>query len=147
MISPPLEAPRSIFLWKRVASRRVASNGCRAKEEDVEDKQHQGQQQRSDQDQLALRVAKIHSPPQAVALWDKHSRIVGIVVKDASRPVPIIIAENGGSRPAISTCTRFCPGTLRMPEQDEDEGNQESAHQREKEPHVHRYSSFKAERH
>jgi hypothetical protein len=92
-------------------------------------------------------VAKIHGPPQAEALRDKYSRIVGIVVKEASIPVPIIIAENGVGAPAISGCARFCPGTLRMPEQDEDEDNQESTHQREKEPHVHRWSSFKGERH
>src|SRR3989442_15957811 len=98
MVAIPLEAPRSIFLWKRVTSRRVASNGCCARDEDGEDSQHQGQQQHSDQDQLALRVAEIHGPPETVALWDKHSRIVGIVVKEASIPVPIIITENDGSR-------------------------------------------------
>ena len=69
------------FLWPRVASRRVASNGCRAKEEDVEDKQHQGQQQDANQEEFAPRVAEIHGPPQAEALRDKHSRIVGIVVQ------------------------------------------------------------------
>src|ERR1700674_232513 len=46
-------------LWPRVASRRVASNGCRAKEEDVEDKQHQGQQQHSNQDQLGRGWASV----------------------------------------------------------------------------------------
>jgi len=73
----------------------MASNGCRARDEDGEESQHQGQQQYSDQEQLALRVAEIHGPPKAKALWDKHRRIVGIVVKEVSRPVPIIIAENG----------------------------------------------------
>jgi hypothetical protein len=130
-----------------MASRRVDA----PREEDPEDSHHQGwqqhQQQHSDQDQLGLRVAKIQGPPQAEALWDKHSRIVGIVVKDASIPVPIIIAENGVGPLTISGCARFCPGTLRMPEEDEDSGNQQSTHQQEKEPHVHRYSSFKEGRH
>jgi len=129
-----------------MASRRVDA----PREEDPEDNHHQGgqqhQHQHSDQDQLGLRVAKIHGPPQAEALRDKHRRIVGIVVKDASIPVPIIIAENVVGALTISACARFCPGTLRMPEQDEDEDHQESTHQREKEPHVHRCSSFKAGR-
>jgi len=124
----------------------VTSNGCRAKEEDVEDKQHQGQQQRCNQEEFAPRVAEIHGPPEAVALRDKHSRIVGIVVKEACRPVPIIIAENGAGELTISGCARFCPGTLRMPEQDEDDGKQQSTHQQEKEPNVHGCSSFKARR-
>jgi hypothetical protein len=147
MVSIPLEAPRPIFLWKRVTSRRVASNGCRARDEDGEDKQHRGQQQYSNQDQLGLRVAKIHGPPEAEALWDKHSRIVGIVVKEASIPLPIIIAENGVSALTISGCARFCPGTLRMPEQDEDNGNQHpTAHQESGPRHVHKCFSFNAGR-
>jgi hypothetical protein len=127
----------------------VASNGCRARDEDCEDRQetqHKDNHQHSNQDQLGLRVAKIQGPPQAEALWDKQIRIVGIVVKDACRPVPVIIAENGVGAPAISGCARFCPGTLRMPEQGEDEDNQESTDQQDKEPRVHRYSSFKAGR-
>jgi len=118
----------------------MASNGCRAGDEDGEDKQHRGQQQHSDQDQLGLRVAEIQGPSEAEAFWDKHRRIVGIVVKDASIPVPIIIAENGVGALTISGGARFCPGTLRMPEQDEDSGNQQSTHQQEKEPHIHRCS-------
>ena len=98
--------------------------GCRAKEEDVEEKQHQGQQQRSDQEEFAPEVAEIYGPPKSVALWDKHRRIVGIVVKEAAIPVPIIIAENGIGAPTIDRCASFCPGTLRMPDQDEDDGNQ-----------------------
>jgi len=92
-------------------------------------------------------MAKIQGPSEIVALFDKQSRIVGIAVKDTSRPVPIIIAEHGGSRLTISGCVRFSLGTLRMPEQDEDEGNQESPDEQENEPrHAHRCSSFKAER-
>jgi len=113
------------------------------REEDPEERQHQGQQQRSDQDQLAHRVAKIHGPSQAVALWDKRIRIVGIVVQEVSIPVPIIIAENGTSALTISGCASFCPGTLSRQEQDEDESNQESTDQQEKELRVHRCSSFK----
>jgi hypothetical protein len=125
----------------------VASHGCRARDEDREETQHKDPHQHSNQDQLGLRVAKIQGPPEAEALRDKKSRIVGIVVKEACRPVPIIIAENGVSAPAISGCARFCPGTLRMPEQGEDEDNQESTDQQDKEPRVHRCSSFKGERH
>jgi hypothetical protein len=142
--------PLGPFLWQRVASRRVASNGCRARDEGDEDRQetrHKDHHQHSNQDQLGLRVAKIQGPPDAEALWDKQSRIVGIVVKDTCIPVLIIIAENGVGVPAISGCARFCPGTLRMPEQGEDEGDQQSTHQREKEPYVHRCSTFKGERH
>jgi hypothetical protein len=127
----------------------VASNGCRARDEDGEDReetQHKDHHQHSNQDQLGLRVAKIQGPPEAEALWDKQSRIVGIVVKDACRPVPVIITENGVGVPAIGGCARFCPGTLRMPEQGEDEDNQESTEQQDKEPRVHRCFSFKAGR-
>ena len=132
---------------KRMASRRVDA----PREEDPEDNHHQGgqqhQHQHSDQDQLGLRVAKIHGPPQAEALRDKHRRIVGIVVKEACIPVPIIIAENGVGALTISGCARFCPGTLRMPEQYEDDGNQHSTHQQENGPgQVHRCSSFNARR-
>jgi hypothetical protein len=62
MVSIPLEVPRSIFLWKRVTSRRVASIRWRAMEEGPKDSYHQGQQQHSYQEQLALRVAEIHGP-------------------------------------------------------------------------------------
>jgi hypothetical protein len=130
-----------------MASRRVDA----PREEDPEESHHQGrqqyQQQQSDQDQLGLRVAKIHGPPKAEALRDKYSRIVGIVVKDASIPVPIVIAENGVGAPVISGCARFCPGTLRMPEQDEDDDNQYPADHEESGPrHVHKCHSFKAKR-
>jgi hypothetical protein len=111
---------------------------CHTRGEDSKESYHQGQQQYSDQEQLALRVAEIHGPPQTEAFWDKHCRIVGIVVKDASIPVPIIIAENGVSTPAISECARLCLGTLRVPEQGKDEDNQQSTHQQEQEPHVHK---------
>jgi len=40
-------------------------------------------------------MAEIHGPAEAVAFGHKHIGIVGIVVKDASIPVPIIIAEDG----------------------------------------------------
>ena len=102
--------------------------------------QYQHQYQYGDDEPFTLRVAEIQGPPEAEALRDKQRRIVGIIVKDACRPVPIIIAENGRSRLTISGCARFCPGTLRMPEQGEDEDNQESTHQLEKEPQVHRCS-------
>src|SRR5579863_8524032 len=134
------------FLWLRMACKRMASNGCRARNEDVEDKQHQGQQQRSDQEEFTPRIAEIHGPPQAIALWDKHRRIVRIVVKEATIPVPIIITEHVVGALTISGCARFCPGTLRMPDQDEDEGNQQTTHQQYKEPRVHRCSSSKAGR-
>jgi len=88
-------------------------------------------------------VAEIQGPPEAEALRDKQRRIVGIVVKDASIPVPIIIVENGEGRVTISGRARSCPGTLRMPYQGEDEDDQESTHQQEKEPHVHKGSSWK----
>jgi hypothetical protein len=114
---------------------------CHTRGENRKESYRQGQQQESDQDQFGLPVAKIQGPPQAEALWDKQRRVVGIVVKDASIPIPIIIAENGVGAPLISGCARFCPGALRVPEQDEDEGNQQSAHQQEKEPHVHSCSS------
>jgi hypothetical protein len=105
-----------------MAARRVAANGCRARDEHrQEDPEQQHQQQQSDQDQFGLRVAKIHGPPQAETLRDKQSRIVGIVVKEASIPVPIIIAENGVGVLTISECGRLCPGTLRMPEEDTEE--------------------------
>jgi hypothetical protein len=71
-------------------------------------------------------VTKIQGPPETVALFDKQSRIVGIVVKEATIPVPIIIAENFRSWLTISGCVRFSLRTLRMPEKDEDEDNQES---------------------
>jgi hypothetical protein len=100
-------------------------------EEGPKESYHQGQQQHSDQEQLALRVAEIHGPPKAGALWDKRRRIVGIVVKDASIPVPIIITENDGSRWTISGCARFSPGTRNWQDQDEDGSNQQSTDQQE----------------
>jgi len=90
------------FLWLRMASKRMASHGCCARDEDGEDKQHRGHQQYADQEEFAPRVAKLQGPPEAIALRNKHCRIVGIVVKEASRPVPLIIAENGVGAPAIS---------------------------------------------
>lgn len=50
-------------------------------EEDRQQTQHQRHQQQSDQDQPGLWVAKIQSPPQAEALFDKQRRIVGIVIE------------------------------------------------------------------
>jgi hypothetical protein len=123
----------------------MASNECRARDEDRQDTQHKDRHQRYNQDQLGLRVAKIQCPTKTVALFDKQSRIVGITVKEPSIPVPIIIAENDIGALTISECARFCPGTLRMPEQDEDEDNQESPDQQDNEPrHAHRYYSFNA---
>jgi hypothetical protein len=85
--------------------------------------------------------------PLQETLRHKHCRIVGIIVKDASIPVPIIIMENGVGTPAISGYARFCPGTLRMPEQDEDDGNQHpTEHQQSRPGYVHEYFSFNAER-
>jgi hypothetical protein len=125
----------------------MASHECCARDEDWQDTQHKDPHQQSNQNQLGLRVAKIQGPPKTVTLFDKQSRIVGIVVKEASIPVPIIIAENGGSWLTISGRARFCPGTLRMPEQDENEDNKESPDEQENESrHAHRYSSFKARR-
>ena len=54
------------FLWPR-----VASNGCRTRDEDREEAQHKDPHQHSNQDQLCPRVAKIQGPPQAEALRDK----------------------------------------------------------------------------
>jgi hypothetical protein len=73
-----------------------------------------------------LRVTKIQCPPATVALFDKQNRIVGIAVKEPSIPVSIIITVNLGRQLTISGCVRFSLGTLRMPEQDEDEDNQQS---------------------
>ena len=112
------------FLSRRVTSKCVASIGCRTRDKSREDTKHQEHYQRSNYDQPGLRMTKIHGPSQAETLWDKQIRIVGIVVKDTSIPVLIIIAENSVVTLTISGCTRFCPGTLRMPEQDEDEDNQ-----------------------
>jgi hypothetical protein len=144
----PLEAPRSLLLWlasQRVASRRV--DAPTPKENHHQGQQHQHQYQYGDYEPLALRVAEIQGPPEAEALWDKQRRIVGIIVKEACRPVPIIITENGASRLTISGCARFCSGTLRMPEQDKDDDNQYPTNHEESGPrHVHTSSSFKAKR-
>ena len=67
-------APRFFLLWLWVASKRVASSGYRARDEDWQDTQHKDDHQRSNQDQSGLRVAKIQGPPKAVALFDKQSR-------------------------------------------------------------------------
>ena len=71
----------------------MASNGCRARDEDREKKQHKHPHQQSNQDQLAPRVAKIQGPPEAEALRDKKSRIVGIVVKMTSLKVAFLILK------------------------------------------------------
>jgi hypothetical protein len=137
-----------LFSWlasKRVASRRVdAPTPKQSHHQGRHHDQHQHQQQYSNQNQFGLRVAKIQGPPQAEALGDKQRRILWIGVKDACMPVPIIIVENRVGAPAISECARLCRGTLRMPEEDEDNGKQQSTHQQEKKPHVHQGSSFQA---
>jgi len=118
------------ILWQQVASRWVASNGGRTRNEHGKDyPEYQDQQQRSNQDQFGLRVAKIQGPTETVALFDKQSRVVGIVVREPSIPVAIIIAENDVGALTIFGYARFCPGTLRMPKQDEDEDNHESPDQ------------------
>jgi hypothetical protein len=115
------------FLGQQVASRRMASNRYRARSEHrQDDPEYQDHQQRSDQYQPGLRVTKIQSPSESVALFDKQGRIVGITVKESSIPVAIIIAENLGSWLTISGCVRFSLRTLRMPEQNEDKDNYES---------------------
>jgi hypothetical protein len=116
----------------------VASIGYSARDEDGDEREHQWHQQRSDKHQLALWVTEIHGPPEAEALWDKQCRIVGIVVKEASNPVAIIIAVNGVGVLTIIGCVRFCSGTLRMPQQDEDKGKEKYTHQQDKEPHAHK---------
>lgn len=123
MVSIPLEAPRSIFLWLRVASKRMASTGCRARNEDADDKQHRGQEQYSYHEQLAPRVTEIHGPPDAVALRDKHRRIAGIIVKDTPIPVPVIISENVAGEGTITGQVRFSPETRSRQGQDEDDSN------------------------
>jgi hypothetical protein len=102
----------------------MAPNGYRAREEDRQESQHKDDHQQSNQGNFGLRVAKIQSPSYTVALFDKQSRIIGIAVKESPVPVPIIIAENGGSRLTIIRCVRFSLITLGMPEHDEDEDNQ-----------------------
>jgi hypothetical protein len=127
------------FLGQQMASRRMASNGCRTRDEHRQyDSEHQQKQQRSDQDQPGLRVTKIQSPSETVALFDKQRGVIGIVVKEPSIPVAIIIAENDAGALTICGCARFCTGTLRMPKQNEDKDNYESPDKQENEPsHAH----------
>jgi hypothetical protein len=113
-------APLVGALRHQVAPRWVASNRGPASGEEVEEGQHQGKQQHTDKNQPALGIAEVYGPPQAEALGHKYRGIVGIVVKEASTPVPVIIAENDPSALTISGRARSCPGTLGMPEQDED---------------------------
>jgi len=115
------------FLWKRVASKRVAARRWGVGEHGNEDSQD-NQHEQSDQDPLAPRVAEIHGPAQPVAVWDNHSRIVGIDVNEAV-PAPIIGAENVARGAPISGCVRLSPGPLRQQKHDEDD--QQSADQHE----------------
>jgi hypothetical protein len=104
------------ILWQQVASRGVASNGGRTRNEHrQDDPEYQDHQQRSNQDKPGLRVTEIQSPTETVALFDKQGWVIGIVVKEPSIPVAIVIVENDVSTLTISRCARFCTGALRMP--------------------------------
>ena len=135
-------APLVGALRHQVAPRRVASNRGPASGEEVEEGQHQGQQ-RTGKNQPALGIAEVYGPPQAEALGHKYRGIVGIVVKEASTPVPVIIAENDPGALTISGRARSCPGTLGMLEQDEDANYEQSPdHQGNQPGRAHRCFSF-----
>ena len=102
----------------------MASSGCQTGDEcRQENSKKQQQEQESDQEGFALRVAEIQGPPQPESLGNKQRRIIGIVVKDSPRPIPLIVAKHNVGALAIRECVRLCQGTLRMPEENEDQSN------------------------
>jgi hypothetical protein len=90
-------------------------------------------------------VAEIYRPSKANAPGDKYRRVVRVVVKEASIPVSIIIAENDVG--TIGRYARFSSRTRNRQEQNEDDGNQYPADQQESRPgYVHHYNPFDVKR-
>jgi hypothetical protein len=90
----------------------------------LEDSQRQGDEQQRDPNQSGLRIAPIESQSEAKALGNHQIGIVRIVVKEASNPVPRIIAEHWAGEWTINGWTHATPGTPGQQEMSEQHDHQ-----------------------
>src|SRR5487761_2208234 len=104
-------------------------------EEGAEDRQQDGQQQHANDKEQAHRVAQIQGEPQAKAFWDNQVGIIWIIVKDATKPVAIVIAVDWAWALATSGSARSSPVALQRQEQDK-RGGDDHANDQQKREHI-----------